>query len=53
MFGGTTALLELVIAATILLAMRQLRGYEELQAAEAELVMAEERDAGCTGTAHA
>jgi PAS domain-containing protein len=43
MFGGTTALLELVIVATILLAMRQLRGYEQLQAAEAELVIAEER----------
>jgi PAS domain-containing protein len=43
MFGGTTVLLELVIAATVLLAMRRLRGYEKLQAAEAELVIAEER----------
>jgi diguanylate cyclase (GGDEF)-like protein len=43
MFGGTTALLELVIVATILLTMRQLRGYEKLQAAQAELVIAEER----------
>jgi diguanylate cyclase (GGDEF)-like protein len=50
MLVATTALLELVIFATILLAMRHLRGYENLQAAEvartkaeAELAVAEER----------
>ncbi len=48
---GTTALLELVICATILLAVRHLRGYEKLQAAEvarakaeAGLAVAEERE---------
>ena len=48
---GTTALLELVIGATILLAVRHLRGYEKLQAAEvarakaeAGLAVAEERE---------
>ena len=50
MLVATTALLELVIFATVLLAMRHLRGYENLQAAEvartkaeAELAVAEER----------
>ncbi len=48
---ATTALLELVIGATVLLAVRHLRGYEELQAAEvarakaeAGLAVAEERE---------
>ena len=51
MLVATTALLELVIFATILLAVRHLRGYENLQAAEvartkaeAELAVAEERE---------
>jgi diguanylate cyclase (GGDEF)-like protein len=48
---GTTALLELVIGATVLLAVRHLRGYEKLHVAEvartkaeAKLSVAEERE---------
>ena len=50
MLAATTALLELVLAGTILLSVRHLRGYEQLHAAEtareraeANLVLAEER----------
>ena len=39
-----TALLELILALTVLLAVRHLHGYELLQAAEAELAVVAERD---------
>ena len=51
MFGGDGSLLELVIAGTVLLAVRHLRGYEQLQAAEAAARRAEERERGRTRTA--
>jgi diguanylate cyclase (GGDEF)-like protein/PAS domain S-box-containing protein len=44
MFAFTTVLLELVIGATLLLSVRHLRSYEKLQAAEAELAVAQERE---------
>ena len=43
-FGGGTAFLELVVAAIVLLGIRHVRGYETLQAAEAELAIARERE---------
>jgi diguanylate cyclase (GGDEF)-like protein len=45
-FGTVTGLLELVIAMTILLAVRHLQSYERLQAAEAAQARAEERERG-------
>ena len=45
-FGTVMVFLELVIAMTVLLAVRHLRGYEQLQAAEAAQARAEERERG-------
>ncbi len=45
-FGTVTGFLELVIAVTVVLAVRHLRGYEMLQAAEAAQARAEERERG-------
>ncbi|HEY2616033.1 MAG TPA: EAL domain-containing protein [Acetobacteraceae bacterium] len=45
-FAIVIAFLELVIAATVVLAVRHLRGYEKLQAAEAAQARAEERERG-------
>ena len=42
--GAVTAFLELVLGATIFLAVRHLRGSEKLQAAEAAQARAEERN---------
>ncbi len=44
--GGVTVALELVLAATVLLAVRHLRSYELLEAAEAARARAEERERG-------
>jgi diguanylate cyclase (GGDEF)-like protein len=45
-FAMVTVFLELVIATTVVLAVRHLRGYEMLQAAEAAQARAEERERG-------
>ncbi len=45
-FAMVTAFLELVIAVTVVLAVRHLHGYEMLQAAEAARARAEERERG-------
>ena len=45
-FGVATGLLELVIVLTVVLAVRHLRSYERLQAAQAAQARAEERERG-------
>jgi len=45
-FGAVTAFLELIIILTVVLAIRHLRSYEMLQAAEAARARAEERERG-------